>query len=133
MPELIVFPDAEAVVRSLLLSALPGSAFAGVTVGTKVPSPRPAEFVRLMRTGGARESLVVDRAQITVEAWAGTEARAAAVLEYCRAVILRGGVASGVQLYRPEEFSGPSNLPDPLSGQVRYTATFAVRLRGTAA
>jgi hypothetical protein len=67
-----MFADAEKLVREFLDDRV------GVPVRTKVPAKdRPAEFVRVWRTGGAASSRVLDRPIITVHAWAANSPRAA--------------------------------------------------------
>lgn len=134
MPEVIVFPDVEAIVISYLnteFEALDETARAS----TKVPPTRPAKFVRVLRTGGS-SSLIEDRAQLTVEAWANTAVVANALMQLTRGLIkaIDQVTVSNVtyQFYRPQEFSGPANRPDPDSGMERYTETFSVGVRGTA-
>jgi hypothetical protein len=53
--------------------------------------------------------------------------------QLARAVLhdLLGTVVDGVLVCKVDEFSGPVNLPDPLSDQPRYTQTFSVALRAT--
>lgn len=99
----------------------------GVPVGTAVPSARPPEFVRVLRTGGLKESVISEAAQITVEAWAQTEARASDLLSTARAILN----AADSTLFGVHEFSGPINLPDPTTAQIRFTMTFQIRARGT--
>ena len=133
MAEVIVFPDAEQVLCDWLEPALAARGTA-VPVTTRVPSPRPARFVRVIRTGGVRATLVTDAPQVTVESFAGTEAAAAALAQLCRALLnaAPGQVAAAV-VYKVVELAGPQNLPDPLTDQIRYTQTFEIHLRGAAA
>ena len=119
----IEFPDAEAVVRQYLLPLMPG-----VKIATRVPNPRPGSWLRVMRTGGARESRFVDRPQITLEGWGPDETTASKLLDTARTWIN----AAGGQLFGVEEVGGPANLPDPTTAQIRYTMTVWVRIRGTA-
>lgn len=134
-PEVIVFPDVE----QLLVEWLPGRLQAAgitVTVVTAVPSPRPAEFVRVLRVGGTAAEFYRDRATMLVEAWAGLESRAYEIAAVCRGLInaLPGFDIGGYPpVYKVEEASGPANLPDPTSAQHRYTATYALHVRGVAA
>ena len=136
--EAVLFRDVEALVCTFLakhLSAVfpgvnvfPGQLFPGAPqIGVRVPTTRPAEFIRAMRTGGPKETLVSEAAQITVEAWAQSEQRASLLLSQCRALLN----AADETIYGVREFSGPANLPDPLSAQIRYTMSFQVRSRGT--
>lgn len=124
---MIRFPDAEQLVVDYLDAALPQP------VSTRVPSPRPASFVRVLRTGGPRATRVSDAAQITIEAFGNLESVAADLIREARALIddLRGKTVAGVVVYRVEELGGPANLPDPTTDQHRYTFTAVVHTRGT--
>lgn len=46
-----------------------------------VPEDRPPSFVTVERTGGARDSRVVDRPTVAIQCWAGTRAEAS-ILAY---------------------------------------------------
>lgn len=122
----VVFPDATAVTVTHLAGELE------VPVVSKVPNPRPDTFVRVRRVGGPRRDLVTDQAQLTVEAWAATDADAADLAQLARAHIhnMRGQVISGVACYRVTEMAGPANLPDPTTDHARYSLTIAVAMRG---
>lgn len=121
--EAVLFRDVEALVCAFLRKPLLGS----IQIGIRVPTPRPLEFIRVLRTGGPKETLISEAAQITVEAWAQSEQRASLLLSQCRALLN----AADETIYGVHEFSGPANLPDPLSAQFRYTQSFQVRARGT--
>lgn len=134
--ELIVFPDAVAVIRSGLLARLPELGYPSTRVVEIVPTPRPSDpFVRLMRTGGPGASLVIDRAMVTVETWAENPTDAADLAQAVRAVInaMPGTTIAGVPVYRVVEFSGPATTPDPISGTPRMSWTVEVSMRGNAA
>jgi hypothetical protein len=126
--EPVVFPDAVAVVTTYLDSVLTEP------VGNKVPNPRPTAFVVCDRVGGARRNLVVDDANVVVEAWAAADADAHDLAQLARAHVLSlpGQVVGGVPVYDVDELGGPGNQPDPLSGQSRYVFTVQVAVRGTA-
>lgn len=121
---LIRFPDAEKVVRQYLLPLMAP----GTKIASRVPNPRPPVWLRVMRTGGARESRFVDRPQITLEGWGPDEDTASKMLEDARTFLN----AAGGQIFGVEEVGGPANLPDPTTAQIRYTMTLWVRIRGTA-
>lgn len=99
-------------------------------VRTRVPNPRPAEFYRLIRTGGIMPVPVIDRPQLTLEAWASSEARAARMQQVGRGILhgLRE-TDDGLTVYGCSEIAGPADLPDPLSGQFRSTGTYLVSVR----
>lgn len=122
----VTFPDVAAVVISRLKTALPLLAF-----HHDVPNPRPTTFIRIFRTGGPRANLVVDSAQLTVESWAPDVDTAMTNAQAVRARLnaLYEQYASPA-IYRIDEFSGPQELPDPLSDSRRVTWTAAVLIRG---
>ena len=67
--EAIVFPDATELVVDYLRTELTARSETAV-VHVRVPNPRPAELVRVRRTGGTLTNLVTDAATLTVETWA---------------------------------------------------------------
>lgn len=117
---LTVFPDAVASVIDYLSGQLPAVPVCGL-----VPNPRPAQFVRVERLGGPRETRVTEAARIAIEAWADTDAAAVALLNQARAHLfdLEGN------LFGVDEYGGPTRLPDPITDMPRYTASFTVRVR----
>ena len=128
-PEPVAFPDVEALLVGWIPTAIPG-----VPAFTRIPHPRPERFVRVFRTGGPRTGLVIDQAQVTLECWDTNSVAAAQMARTLRAHVgaLTGARIDGQQIYRVEEFAGPANLPDPTTGQARYTWTVLLRLRGHA-
>lgn len=133
MTEPIEFPDAVAVVIEYLIDELAGVGDP-VDVVSRVPTDRPARFVRISRTGGPRRTRVSDAAQISVEAWGPLEEDARDLAESCRALLfaMRGTTQQGVAVYRVSELGGPALLPDPTSDSPRYVFTHQVQLRGHA-
>lgn len=133
MTEVIVFPDVEKLLTDWLPAQLADYGHA-VHVGTSVPNPRPAIFVRILATGGQRNNLVQDAPTVVYEAWAAKETDAVTVAQLTRALIvsLAGQTVGGVMVYRVNEFASPASLPDPLSSQTRYTGTVSILLRGYA-
>jgi hypothetical protein len=128
---MVVFPDVEATVRIWLEDVLPSY---GLThkVHTRVPNPRPAKFIRIQRTGGPSTNVVVDGAQVTFEVWDNSSAAAAKDAQTVRAVLnatRNVRTPSGDLIYRVDEFSGPSLLPDA-SDQHRYSWTVRMHMRG---
>jgi hypothetical protein len=95
-----------------------------VPVGTRVPAG-VAEFYRVDLAGGGRETIATDAFRILLEAWAGDEQRAARLLNIGRAILF----AQTGPLFGVSEYAGPTNLPDPTTDRVRYTASLVVRAR----
>lgn len=127
----VLFPDAVTLVVDYLEDSLDDRGFP-VPVGSRVPDPRPASFVRVMRAGGERRDLVTDNPRLIIEAWADTDGDADDLAQLCRALLhdLRGRVLDGVPVYKVEEAGGPADLPDPLSDQSRSTFIVQIALRG---
>jgi hypothetical protein len=101
-------------------------------IAGKVLSPMPAQFVRVARIGGPYQPPMIDTPTVMVEAWAGTEAAAHALIQKVRRLTwsLRGGMLNGMAVYRMEEFAGPAWLPDPdHEGRPRFTFTLSVAHR----
>jgi hypothetical protein len=138
--EIIADADAETTVinylETLAAALDTGDVNYQVDVASKVPNPRPARFLQVMRTGGTRRDLVTDRAQILVMASSNDEADAVSLLGWARAHINAAGYAGvmgAATCSDVNEFSGPVNFPDPNSGQYRYRASFEIDLRAESA
>ena len=127
----VLFADIEQLLCTWLPAQLAARGFT-VPVGTRVPNPRPASFLRVLAVGGARRNLVADQPTVAIEAWAPTEAAASALARTARAVIesAAGLVIDGVTVHRSRDFSSPVNLPDPVSAQCRYTFTGTMIISG---
>jgi hypothetical protein len=121
--EAVLYPDVELLVCNLLRNPL-----LGVPVVADIPATRPNEFVRVIRTGGPRETMCSEAALLAIEAWALSKSRASQLAREARAVIF----AADGQLFGPREVAGPAYLPDPTSAQIRYTMTVQIRVRGQA-
>ena len=104
---------------------------AGFHVGTRVPNPRPDQFVKVTRTGGSAPNVTISEPTLLVECWGRTDAQAwavaAAVWSLCtvpHAVQLSATVwASRV------EATEPVNFPDSTSGASRYQFIVTPRIR----
>ena len=125
----IGFPDGVAVVRAYLRDALVDRG-EDVPVGTRVPSPRPARFIRLERIGGIRVDVVTDRPRIDVHCWGDSEESAHDLAQLARALLLAMPGWRGVAAYDVGEVGGPNTLPDAESGQPRVVFAVEVSLRG---
>jgi hypothetical protein len=130
MTTALLYPDAVLVTTGLLRSALV-AAGQTVHVGSLVPNPRPATFVKVTRTGGPKVLRVVDGAQITVDCWAADGAAAMNLAQLCRKCIEE--MPGTAPVHRIEEIGGPQDLPDPVSNTPRVTFTVQVQMRGQAA
>lgn len=125
------FGDVAEITATYLRAAL-AAAGSPVRVGTKVPNPRPDQFVRVKRTGGAMLNPVIDAAQVTIEAWALTDHEAADLAALARRLVedMAGTVQSGESIHRVRELGGPADLPDPVSNMPRMTFTVQIQMRG---
>lgn len=114
------FPDSEAMVVAFLAERV-----APLSVSTKVPKPRPAEFVRVWRTGGAAANRVLDQPTFTIQAWGPNSfelvrvCREALFNEYTDMPLVRG----------VEEITGPYYDPDPGSNADRYSCNVQLQVR----
>lgn len=122
MAQAVTFPDIEATLVAHLSTAL------GVPVTTRVPEPRPAQFVRLLRVGGPRRDLVTDGPMVVFECWAQRPHEAASLGETTRAHVsaMDGTDVGGVWVRQVQEVGGLQNYPDPLTGDPRYQFTAMV-------
>ncbi|MFJ7250760.1 hypothetical protein ACIQWA_39815 [Kitasatospora sp. NPDC098652] len=128
----IVMPDAVAVVTAFLRGALAASGRA-VPVVSRVPSPRPPEFVRVQRIGGVRQTPVSDRPRLDIHAWAETESAAHDLAALSRALLDQiPGVRDGVTVYGVSEVGGPMWLPDDQTSTPRYAFAVEIHMRGRA-
>jgi hypothetical protein len=125
----IGFPDGVAVVRAYLRDELVARGI-DVPVGTRVPTPRPARFVRLERIGGTRLDRITDRPRIDVHCWGADEEQVSDLVGVVRPLMLAIPGYRGVTAYDVAEVGGPNMLPDPASDQPRIVFAVEVSLRG---
>lgn len=134
--EVLVPADAQAAVIAELKVRLPGLGFP-VPVATRIPNPRPTEFVRVLRTGGFGSDISSDTATLVLEAYAANSTRAERLCAFALAAVQaagRDGFMGGVPCRRVGVFSLPSELPDPsVTERYRYTTTVSAVLRRAAA
>lgn len=125
--EVLVAPGVDDLVATYLRAKL-----TPVPVTIAVPKTRPAKFVRVLLTGGrGRYDVVLHAAQVTVEAWAASEGEASTLMMLADAH-MHAARFQNVGIYNVTAFGAPTNLPDPTSGQRRYTATYEVTVRASA-
>lgn len=130
MAQVVRYEDSEELLRVLVaakVSEVLGSAIGG---STKVPNPRPAEFLVIRRIGGSARDLVTDVPVIQIEAWAATESRAGLIANTARAVVHWLRDINGRTVELVEEVTGPVSFPDG-SAQARYIASYAIAVRGS--
>lgn len=122
----VEFPDAVELVINYLRSVMPGTA-----VYSRVPDPRPAEFIRVERLGGTPDSRVTDRPRVDVGCWSTSEEDAEALMRRTRAYArAMAGTRGTTTVYRVREVGGPQWLPDSESGQPKYAFAFEFSARG---
>jgi hypothetical protein len=135
MSELIAQPDVDDVMVQFFITALASrEGFADVPAESGIPNPRPPRHVRTFVTGGVEIDLVTEEALVVVESFAETETAAAELARINDAFLKRAGRdgwLGSTPCRSVRSVSRPQNLPDPLYAGIRYTATYAIRLRGT--
>ena len=126
----VLFDDAVAVALEVLRTGFTARSITA-PVHARIPSPRPAAFVSVSRIGGIVTDLVLDAATISIDAWGQAEDYAAALAEEARRLInSAGGVYTAGHVNYTQEIKGPTRMPDLESQQPRYTATYAIWIRG---
>lgn len=122
-----------------LLGRQPG--FESVDVLGAMPSSSrdyepPAEAVTVALTGGTARDLLVSNIQLTLTAWAAgpqDEVRASDICRRCAGLVLaaeRLGYMGATVVNDVRALSLPYKDPDPVTSRARYSATFAVSMRG---
>lgn len=121
------YPDAVA----LTVAYLDG--LHSVPVASRVPNPRPGEWVQVRQVGGAELPPVRDVARLDVFYWAATEPAAKTGGMTVRGELhaLAGTTVSGVLIYRVEE-TLQRQTDDPLTGTPGWWATYAITMRADA-
>ncbi len=123
-----IFADEIEVLRTAMLPRLELKLGRGVPISTKIPNPRPSEFVRLVSAGGERKNIITASPTVAVEAWAADAPTASRICRVATAIVhsLAGELVGGVQLGGVGTFSLPQDLPDEDSGHARYTSTLSI-------
>lgn len=135
--ETLIPGDAEVGAITELDVRLPILGFAGIKVATTITSPRPAEFIRVFRTGGVPTDITADSVTLVIEAYAEKKSRAERLCAFAVAALQaagRDGAFGSIPCRRVDVFSLPANLPDPtVPDRTRYTSMISAVLRRTAA
>lgn len=102
-------------------------------VGTRIPEKRPAEFVRVTRTGGARSNLVQEQPTVLVECFALTSVAAERLAGDVWAAA--AGLDGAVAWVHRVELTMPVNFPDPdteTHARYQFMAQITANLEATA-
>jgi hypothetical protein len=131
MAEILVSPDVEAAAVVFLRAGLGALAD---RVATKVPATMPAKMVRVSLTGGSRQSVASDTAQLTVEGWAEDEPTASNLVRTAQAIMFSAAwtTAGGVFVRRVDSVGGVQFFPDPDTAKPRYQFTVRWHVRPAA-
>lgn len=124
--EALTFPDGKALLIAWLKE------HSGLTVASKVPNPRPDEFITVQDAGTDRIDRHIREVTFTLNFWAKSTPRAYGMGSVALAYFEILDEFNGVPVYRPRDWGPPVELPDE-SGQPRYTATVSYRLKATPA
>lgn len=103
-----------------------------VPVASRVPSPRPSEWIQVRHVGGTQLRPVRDVVRLDVFYWHNDgDAAAMDGAQQVRLEIhaLAKTSTLGIVCYRVEETLGPRPIDDPLTGAARAWATYALTVR----
>lgn len=122
----MAYPDIVGLLRTYLLPIV-----APLQIASRVPDPRPDDWVQLRRIGGPQQRPVRDRPNVDVFAWALTDPAAEQLGDLLRRSIhaLAGTTLLGPMVYRVDEVLGPRSLDDELTGRPRVWATYSIDVR----
>lgn len=130
--ELLRAPAASKAVYEYLDANLPSD----VPAVGRIPNPRPRKFVRVRTGGGSDVDLVAVQPTVFVECYADKIEDAESLSLDCDALMSKASLEGWlltVSVRRIDVVSRPQELPDPLTDQARFTATYAPVLRRVAA
>lgn len=129
--ERLVAPPASKAVYEYLDEKLPSD----VPAVGRIPNPRPRKFVRVRTGGGSDVDLVAVRPTVFVECYADKVEDAEALSLECDSWLAQASLEGWlleIPVRKIETISRPQELPDPLTDQARFTATYAPILRRAA-
>lgn len=90
-------------------------------VGTRIPNPRPAAFIRVQRVGGEKRNMIQERPVVLIECWGGTEVSAWTLASNAWAALDgREELTYGGAELAERSLSSPVNYPDPSTTSPRY-------------
>jgi hypothetical protein len=129
----VKYPSAVLLAVQWLRTALPLATGHDVAVHAKVPNPRPAgPMVVVRRTGGLPDSAYRDRPRLDLQCWDEDEHAAEDLAGWAHAVMLqaKNQLVNGVRIGRTDTFLGPYVNPDPASSAPRYLLTVEWQVPG---
>lgn len=129
MASVLVFPDSEELFRVEIAARVQEVTGDTIPARTRVPNPRPAEFIVVRRVGGVQRDLVTDVPVIQVEVWAATESRASRISAIIQGLMNWFTEIDGYPVGLETVVTGPSRFPDG-SEQERYVASYSIAVRG---
>lgn len=118
VPDLVVFPDVDTLARKILMQGLTERGLS-IKVGTKIPSPMPAQFIRLVILPGRETCRRVQWCQVNAYVYddvknevrcAQTAQLVAAILRAAPDAVIDG---KDVPITEPCELHGPFPTQDP--------------------
>ena len=104
-------------IEATILAHLKGRGFNALA---DVPKDRPNEFVTVERTGGGKDSVVLDRPTVAVQSWSTSRYKASELALRVDAAMEEITTVSGVSKCKRNSMY---NYPDE-SGQARYQAVY---------
>lgn len=102
-----------------------------VPISSRVPKPRPDEFVRIRKIGGVPPGAFRETARLDVFTWAPQEPRAYEIANQIQSALfkLKGSNALGIPSYSMAPVLSPRTFDDPETGTPRVWATYDLVVR----
>lgn len=128
----VVFPDPMLAAVTYLRTALAARSETvadGALVGTRLPTDGQLPYVSVRLQGASLDYRIAETASLRVTVWHTSEARALALAQLCRALLLAHPGDSDVRNYSPG--TGPFPAADPDNGDALASFTVAARMRPT--
>jgi hypothetical protein len=125
MSQPVLGVDVEAWARSWLES------YTGVTTCTETPSAISGELLQVVRIGGGDDGVILDRAMLSVHAFAGNRPTAKHLAYVARNALFaaRGVVHDGAVCARVSTIGGPHWTPYDNTALRRVTGTYQVSVK----
>ena len=93
-----------------------------VPVSTDVPKKRPESFVTIERTGGALTDVVIDHADVAIQAWAPSRLEAAELMDRVDSAVLSMDFLNFIEVSRDSLY----NFPDYEYSMARYQGLYEI-------